>query len=402
MNKTVMLVGAMDTKEKEFLYLRDKIRENGADTLLVDVGVYSDQESGACDVHSQEVLAEAGFDLDAIQKQNDRGVAVDKMSQGIAALARRLYEEGKFDGIISMGGGGGTTVGTAAMRVLPVGVPKLMVSTIASGDTSNYVGESDILMMPSIVDIAGLNRFSEMILANAAGAIAGMVNAVRNLSDSSKELIAATMFGVTTPAVTQAKEILEEKGYEVLVFHAVGTGGKTMENLIRSGFIKGVLDVTTTELADELCGGILSAGPHRLEAAGAMGITQIVAPGALDMANFGPLESMPEKYRDRLLVPHNPLNTLMRTTAQENAELGSIIAEKLNKAKGKTIFVWPLKGMSMLDDEGKPFKLSEANDAFIKTLKEKLNENVELVELDCHINDQQFSEAIAALLLDHI
>jgi uncharacterized protein (UPF0261 family) len=400
--KIVALVGSLDTKSTEYLYLKEQIQANGADAILIDVGVFGPGDGCNPEISAETVAKAGGGSLQELAAKNNRGLAMEVMSKGIAVVAKELYENGKFDGIIAMGGGGGTTVGTSAMRALPVGVPKLMVSTIASGDTHNYVGESDILMMPSIVDIAGINRFSAMILSNAAGAIVGMVNSVKQEIKAEKPLLAATMFGVTTPCVTRAKEYLEEKGYEVLVFHAVGSGGKTMEHLIRSGYIKGVLDMTTTELADELVGGILSAGPHRLEAAGEMGIPQVVSAGALDMVNFGPMDSVPRKFSDRLLVPHNPMNTLMRTTPEENQELAKIIAAKLNKAKGKTIFIIPQKGFSMMDAAGQVFDNPEADRLFSDTLKANLHSNIRLIEADDHINDIQFSQKAANLLIESL
>jgi uncharacterized protein (UPF0261 family) len=288
------------------------------------------------------------------------------------------------------------------MQALPVGVPKLIVSTVASGDTSAYVGVKDIVMMPSIVDISGINRLSSKILANAAGAIAGMVKVEQRSVRSEKPLIAATMFGVTTPCVTKAREVLEAAGYEVLVFHAVGTGGRAMEELIRAGFIAGVLDMTTTELADELAGGVLSAGPHRLEAAGEAGIPQVVSAGALDMVNFGAPETVPARYKDRKFYRHNPLVTLMRTTPEENAELGRIIATKLSAASGPTWFMIPKKGVSSIDTEGKPFHDPAADAALFDAFKSHVGSNVTVVDVDTDINDPAFAVAAATILLDRM
>lgn len=298
-----------------------------------------------------------------------------------------------------MGGSGGTAVGTTAMRALPLGFPKLMISTVASGDTSRYVGESDILMMPSIVDISGINRFSQMIISNAAAAISGMVKGPGFEPRSEKPLLAATMFGVTTPCVTKAKEIIEKSGYEVLVFHAVGSGGRAMEQMIRDGYIKGVLDITTTEITDELFGGVLSAGPSRLEAAGKTGIPQVVSTGALDMINWGPPDTVPGKYHSRNLVAHNAMNTLMRTTAEELAVIASAIAGKLNRATGKVVFLMPLKGFSMLDREGQPFFDPEADRAFFNAFQSEINPNVTVMEVDANINDEVFAQTAAQMLI---
>ena len=289
------------------------------------------------------------------------------------------------------------------MQRLPVGVPKVMVSTLASGDTRPYVGIKDITMMYSVVDILGVNSLSSQILANAAFAVVGMVKGNKPKLDEHKPLIAATMFGVTTPCVTEARNFLEEHGYEVLVFHATGTGGKAMESLIEEGFIKGVLDITTTELCDELVGGVLSAGPDRLEAAGKKGIPQVVSTGALDMVNFGPIDSVPDKFKDRNLYKHNPTVTLMRTTVEENRKLAEIIAEKLNKAKGKTTLFLPLKGVSMIDVEGQPFYGPREDEMLFKTLREKIDENrVEIMEKDTDINDKEFAIMMAKKLINLI
>jgi uncharacterized protein (UPF0261 family) len=322
------------------------------------------------------------------------------MARGAAAVAARLYAEGKIQGLVSLGGSAGTTIGTSAMRALPVGVPKLMVSTLASGDTRPYVDIKDLAMMYSVVDIAGINSLSRRILANAAGSIAGMVRAEVPPIAQERPLIGATMFGVTTPCVTRAREALEAQGYEVLVFHATGTGGRAMEDLARGGFLKGVLDITTTELADELVGGVLSAGPDRLEAAGELGLPQVVVPGALDMVNFGPPETVPEKFRSRRFYQHNPTVTLMRTTPEEKAELGRLMARKLSGAKGPVTVLIPSRGFSAIDREGQPFGDPVANAAFIEALRRDLSPQVRLLMLDRHINDPDFSDACAGALLD--
>ena len=288
------------------------------------------------------------------------------------------------------------------MQGLPVGVPKIMVSTLASGDTSPYVQSKDICMMYSVVDIAGINRLSRQILANAAGAIVGMVTAEAPEATDDNPLIAATMFGVTTPCVTKAREILEAAGYEVLVFHATGTGGRAMEDLVKGGFLAGVLDVTTTELADELVGGILSAGPDRLEAAGQAGLPQVIAPGALDMVNFGPPDTVPEKFSERHFYQHNPTVTLMRTTAEETAALGKIMAQKLNEAKGPTTVLIPTQGVSAIDKTGQPFDSPEARDAWQENLKAHIGDNVTVIEMDVHINDNEFATQLAETLLDSL
>jgi len=288
------------------------------------------------------------------------------------------------------------------MQALPVGFPKMLVSTLASGDISAFVGVKDIAVMPSVVDIAGINRLSSRIIANAAGAIAGMVKVEQPTTTEERPLVAATMFGVTTPCVNKAREELEKAGFEVLVFHATGTGGRTMEELIRAGFITGVLDITTTELADELAGGVLSAGPHRLEAAGEKGLPQVVSLGALDMVNFGAPETIPVRYADRTFYRHNPLVTLMRTTPAENAELGAILARKLNEANGPTILMIPKKGVSAIDVDGQPFHDPAADAALFSAVRENLADHVRLVEMDTDINDPVFAVEAARLLIEAI
>ncbi|HEY7692012.1 MAG TPA: Tm-1-like ATP-binding domain-containing protein [Gaiellaceae bacterium] len=390
---TVVLLGTLDTKGREYDYLRARLREQGVDVILVDAGVF--EPLAQADVTQDEVAAAAGADLASLREAGDRGAAVDAMCRGSAEVVERLHEEGRLDGILCVGGSGNSSIGAAAMRVLPVGVPKLLVSTVASGDTRPYMGATDVSMTYSVVDISGLNRISERILANAAGAIAGMARVIVPESGAGRPLIGATMFGVTTPAVTRARERLEELGYEVLVFHATGTGGQSMEALARGGFLAGVLDLTTTELADDLVGGVLSAGPDRLEVAGELGLPQVVSLGALDMVNFGPRETVPSQFEGRNIYVHNPTVTLMRTTPEECAELGRRIARKLSAAKGPTALFVPLKGVSMIATEGGPFHDAAADEALFAALREGLGENVELHELDLDVNDPAFADAMA-------
>jgi uncharacterized protein (UPF0261 family) len=396
--KVVAIVGTLDTKGAEYAYLKQQIESQGVATLVIDVGVFG-QPPFAPDIAAVEVARAGGARLEALAAAGDRGKAVAAMSAGAAVMLRRLHDEGRIDGAIAMGGGGGTTLGSIAMQALPVGVPKLIVSTIASGDTSAYVGVKDITMMPSIVDVAGVNRLSSRIIVNAAGAIAGMVKIDPPQASSAKPMIAATMFGVTTACVTKAREALERAGYEVLVFHAVGSGGRTMEELIRAGFVVGVLDMTTTELADELAGGVLSAGPHRLEAAGEKGVPQVVSLGALDMVNFGARDSVPARYSERKFYQHNPLVTLMRTTREENAELGRVIAAKLNRATGPTVLMIPRKGVSAIDVPGKPFFDEKADEALFAALRANVASNVVVVEMDADINSDEFATEAANRLL---
>jgi uncharacterized protein (UPF0261 family) len=386
---TVVLLGTLDTKGEEYAYLRELLLARGVDVLVVDVGTRAPL------IHADvEAAAVAGRDPSTL---NDRGEAVDVMARGAEDTVRRLYAEGRLQAIAALGGSGGTSIAARAMRALPIGVPKLIVSTMASGDTRPYVGCSDLTMMNSVVDIAGINAVSERILANAAAAIAAMAFTPQP-SSRARQSVAATMFGVTTPCVTRVRERLEAKGYEVLVFHATGAGGQAMEKLASDGALAGVLDATTTELADDLVGGILSAGPDRLEAAGAAGLPQVISLGALDMVNFGPLDSVPERFRSRKLYRHNAAVTLMRTTADECRELGRRIGAKLAAARGPTALYVPTRGFSALSVEGALFHDPDADGALRAGLRETLPARVELHELDLDINDPEFAVVMADCL----
>jgi uncharacterized protein (UPF0261 family) len=389
----VVLLGTLDTKGHEYAFLRHRLRELGVEVLVVDAGVNAPVGIEP-DVSHDEVARAAGADVGALAAAGDRGAAVTAMAAGAEEILKELYADGKVAGVIALGGSGGSSIAARAMRALPVGVPKLLVSTVASGDTRPYVGAVDVTLMYSVVDISGVNSVSARIMANAAGAIAGMVGARVPILES-KPLVGATMFGVTTPCVTRARARLEELGYEVLVFHATGAGGQSLEALVRDGFLVGVLDTTTTELADELVGGVLSAGPDRLEAAGAAGVPQVVSLGALDMVNFGPRETVPAQFDGRNLYVHNPTITLMRTTPDECAELGRTIGRKLSAATGPTVLFVPLKGVSMIAVEGQPFYDPAADDALLAGLQETLDSSVEVHELDTDINDPAFADAMA-------
>ncbi len=398
----VLLVGTLDTKGVEFQFVRDLLNEAGVATQVLDAGVTRPPHFPP-DIPREQVYAAADTSLDAVQKAGDRGRAIEAAARGAARIAADLHARGQVDGVLGLGGSAGTTIATAAMRALPFGVPKLMVSTLASGQVKQYVGVRDILMMYSVVDISGLNRISRRVLTNAASAMIGMVrgqgSGVRGQEASDRPLVTATMFGVTTPCVEAARRVVEEKGYEVLVFHATGTGGMTMESFIADGLIRGVLDLTTTELADELVGGILTAGPDRLTAAALRGVPQVISLGALDMVNFGPRDTVPEKFRARRFYQHNPSVTLMRTTPEENDQLGKQIAEKASAARGPTAVLVPLRGVSAIDAEGQPFWWPEADQALFQSLRQWISPHVRLVELDLHINDPRFAEEAARALL---
>src|SRR6202171_2518799 len=395
--KTVVLVGTLDTKGAEYQYMRDRLALGGVKTILVDVGTL-EPPLVKPDISRHEVAAAAGVDLDALTAARDRGRAVTEMADAAAITVRRLYDDGRCDGVLAAGGSGNTAIATKAMRALPVGVPKLMVSTMAAGNTRDYIGASDIALMASVTDVAGINSISGRILAKAAAAMAGMVNAPPIELGEQRPLITATMFGVTTPSVTAAREELERRGYEVLTFHATGTGGRAMEALVEAGFVTAVLDITTTELCDELVGGVLSAGPHRLEMAGKMGVPQVVSVGALDMVNFGARDTVPPRFESRNLYVHNASVTLMRTTPDECAELGRQIAHKLSAARGPVAFFIPLRGVSAISGEGGPFYDPAADEALFGALRKNMGANVEMHEIDAHINDPEFATAMAARL----
>ena len=395
--KTVCIVGTLDTKGKETYYLKEVLERHGLASFVMDVGAFATDYTP--DYSNTELLQAIGEDIAEI-RDGGRSVATETLARAMREVLPTLYEEGRFQGVIALGGSGGTAIATAGMQQLPVGVPKLMISTMASGNTTPYVGTSDIMMLPSIVDVAGLNRISRAIFNNACAAMAGMLAFDAEEEEDDKPLVAASMFGLTTPAVTRAMEVLEAQGYEVLVFHATGTGGKTMESLVEQGFFAGVLDLTTTEWCDELFGGVLHAGPHRLEAAALNGVPQVVSLGALDMVNFGPFDTVPARYEGRNFYKHNPTVTLMRTNAEENRLLGKKIAEKLNMATRETVLLMPLQGLSGIDIAGGPFEGQQENAVLFETLRTELkNELVRIVEVDQHINDAAFAEQAAETLM---
>lgn len=410
---TVVILGTLDTKGVEIAFLRDRVLATGVQVVVVDAGVMG-QSNWPVDVNADAVAAAGGGNRGALAAAGDRSAAMAVMRAGAVRIVGDLHRDGRLDAVVAIGGSGGASLAAGAMQALPIGIPKLIVSTMASGDTRPYVGESDIAMLYPVVDIAGLNRLSRKVLTNAAAAVAGMARSAAAEAASveaesarpepgvgdgnERPLIGATMFGVTTPCVTTARETLEALGHEVLVFHATGTGGRALEGLVRSGYLGGVLDVTTTELADELVGGVLSAGPDRLTAAGQLGLPQVVSLGALDMVNFGPRESVPAAFRNRTLYEHNAAVTLMRTSVEESRELGRILATKLNMASGPTAVFVPRGGFSMIDAPGGPFHDPAADAALIDALLTDLDQSVEVVDRADNINDPLFGSAMARRL----
>lgn len=397
MQKCIAVIGALDTKGDDFAFIKNEIEKRGHRALLINTGVLGEPLIEP-DIPASEVALAGGKSLEELREIKDKSLAMKVMQKGIAVVMDRLFKQKKIDGGFSMGGSNGTIIGTSGLRALPLGVPKVMVSTVASGDTQPYVGVSDLVMIPSILDVSGVNRVSAQVYANAVGTIIGMVETEVPQIDM-KPLITASMFGNTTRLVNQCKDLLTPHNYEVLIFHAVGTGGKMMDSLIEQGYITGVLDLTPTELADEFIGGVLTAGPDRMEAATKWYVPQVIAPGCLDMVNFWGIDTVPEKFKDRKLYEWNENVTLMRTTPEENEMLGKILAEKLNKSIGPVAVFLPLKGVSELDSLGNPFWWPEANDALFSTIKSNLRDDIPVHELNCNINDREFAEAVTNQLL---
>ncbi len=398
----VVLIGTLDTKGRELGFARDILRASGLETIVVDAGSLGPAAIEP-DVSRDEVFRAAGSSAEAVKARGDRGEAVALGAAGVTEVVRRLDRDGRVEGVLAIGGSAGTVIGTAAMRALPFGRPKVMLSTLASGQTRPFVGGSDLMMVSPVADVAGLNRLTRIALANAAHAIAGMVrgqSAIGDAEDAGGPVVAATMFGVTTPCVDRARAALESRGIEVLVFHATGVGGRAMEGLVRDGLVDGVLDLTTTELADEVVGGILSAGPDRLEAAARSGVPQVVSVGALDMVNFGPRGTVPPRFDGRRFHVHNEAVTLMRTTPAENAAIGGRMAGVLARSEGPTAVMIPTRGVSALDAPGGPFHDPEADAALFDALRRGLagHPTVTVIDRDEHINDPGFAEATAATL----
>jgi uncharacterized protein (UPF0261 family) len=393
----VAIVGTLDTKGTDLAFLAGRLRAAGSDVIVVDAG--TGEPAGLVpDVDGEAVAAAAGTSRTVLRSAADRGRAVTEMGRGAALVISDLAAQGRVSGVLSAGGSGGSSIAAQVFAALPVGMPKLLVSTMASGDVSPYVGAKDVCVMYSVVDVSGINRISRMILGNAAAAMAGMVAAREGVAPDPDErpLVAASMFGVTTPAVETARARLAELGYEVLVFHATGAGGRALEALAEARLVSGVLDLTTTELADDLVGGVLSAGPDRLTAAGAAGLPQVIAPGALDMVNFGPPATVPAQFSGRLFYEHNPTVTLMRTTAQEMAELGVRVGRKAAGAKGPTEVFWPDRGVSALDADGQPFYDPAADEACREALDRELTAaGLTLHRMDANVNDPAFAAAMA-------
>ncbi|MEC7597678.1 MAG: Tm-1-like ATP-binding domain-containing protein [Planctomycetota bacterium] len=398
---SIYLIATLDTKGVEAGWIRESLMRQGHRVTLVDVGSSGDPQVDP-DIDRAMVFEVAGTSWSVVRSDQDRGEAVAAAARGVAQLIRQHADQGLVEGVLSIGGSAGTSIGTSAMRALPLGIPKVMVSTMASGQVRPYVADKDLCMINSVVDIAGINRVSRIVLSQAADAMSGMVNGRKQVfaeaSPTEKPLVAASMFGVTTPCVQVARGVLEQAGYEVLIFHATGTGGQAMESLIREGLIAGVLDITTTELADELVGGVLTAGPDRLTAASALGIPQVISVGALDMVNFGAPETVPQEFADRLFYQHNPVVTLMRTSVSECRQLGEEVGRKVVMSNGPAEVLFPGQGVSAIDAEGQAFEDQEARMALLEGLKSTCGA-ARMEVMDAHINDPEFAQAAAQRLL---
>jgi len=398
-DKSILILGCFDTKGEVFHYLRDCIVSRGETVLTVNTGIFGTTSAFPTDFEADAVAAAAGHNITDLRRDRDRGKAIDVMGKGAARLVSELYHAGKIKAIVGMGGGGGTYIALSAMQGIPFGVPKVCLTTLATKDLSRQIGDKDIMLIPSVVDVAGMNHILRQLVAQAAAAVCAMAN-VETASDAAKKpSIAISMFGNTTACVDKCTELLTAAGYEVLAFHATGVGGRTMESLIREGCFDAVLDITTTELADDLCGGICSAGPERLTAAAEMGIPQVVVPGCMDMVNFAHLDTVPHAFADRHLYSWAPDVTLMRTDERENAILGERLARKVSRSPVPAAVVLPLKGISQVASEGGIFHHPAADEALFNAIRAHVSGDVSVIESATHINDPAFAELLVDTLL---
>jgi uncharacterized protein (UPF0261 family) len=398
----IALVGTLDTKGVEIAYVRDRLRSLGTRPLVVDSGILGEAEGCEADVPREEVARAGGHDLEAVRAAGSRGAAVALMLEGVRAVVLRAYAEGRIAGVLCLGGAEGALLGAAAMHALPVGVPKLIVSPSASGRRpfGPFVGEGDVTVMHSVIDILGLNEISRSIFDNAAAAVAGMVlEGGRAVEELGERCVGVTMLGQTTPGVMRVRDALVEAGHEPVIFHANGVGGPAMEHLIEAGALGGVVDYTLSELANSLLDGIHATGPDRLRVAGRHGIPQVVVPGCVDFFNQGPRDTVPERYRSRKSYFHNPVATLVRLDAAEEAALGRDVAERLNEATGPVHVVAPTRGFSLADAEGGDLWDPEADRAFLDALGEALRPDIPYETIDAHVDDAEFADVVAARYL---
>jgi len=397
--KTIVLLGRLDSKGKEYAYVKSQILRGDFDVIVADTGTRGTPQFKP-DISREEVAQAAGVRIQDVVDPTDENKEIRVMMEGASKIAQRLRDSGRLDGMMCLGGSRGTAIGTAAMRALPFGIPKVMVSTIASGDMRPYVGTRDITLIHSVTDILGLNRMTKRLLAYAAGAIMGAVAADTGFEASGRPFIAMSSMGGINRAVFSAQKTLEDKGFEVVAFHTVGTGGRALEEAVDQGLIDGVLDLVTHELTDHLYGGFCDAGPARLEAAGKKGIPQVVAPGCLDFIVFSPPEKIPEGLRDRKVYRHTPEVAIIRANKDEMASIGKVMAEKLNRALAPLVVIVPSQGFSPANRRGKPLFDPEADRAFVEVLRQDLKPSVRLVEVDAHINDELFAKQAVGLLCE--
>ncbi len=398
MEKTIVLLGTLDTKGAEYAYVRDRIVEQGCRVIVVDAGILG-QPRFQADITRQQVAQASGSTLEQIASSSKApGEAMEVMIKGAVQIVHDLRQSGQLDGILALGGSVGTMLGTAAMRSLPLGIPKVMVTTQASGDVRAYVGTKDVVMFPSLADIVGLNRITESVLTSAAGAIVGMARTAPGLVSSDRPLIGLTLHGDLMSCVNVVMELLEERGYELVVLHAIGSGGMMLEEWAEQGLLDGVFDLVTTEVLQHMVRGLYDAGPTRMEAAGKRGMPQLVAPGKADIITFDGTKGTPEHLKGRMTAMHTPVRCVARTTKEERALLGKTIAEKLNKALGPAAVIIPKRGVSPADSEGNEWYDPEANLAFSEAVKKAVKPEVRVLEVDAHINDRIFAETAVALL----
>lgn len=393
----IALIGTLDTKGDEIAYVRERLVGLGVRPVVIDSGILGEPGTSA-DITREEVAREGGYELERIRSAGSRGAAVELMEEGVRAVCLRLWLEGRLDGVLCLGGAEGALLGAAAMHALPVGVPKLIVTPSASGRRAfgPFVGESDVLVMHSVVDILGLNPIARAVFDNAAAAVAGMArDAGRPLQDLGGRSVGITMLGHTTPAVMRIRTALEQAGHEPVIFHANGVGGPAMEKLVEAGALAGVIDYTLSELANSLLDGLHSTGPNRLRAAGERGLPQVVVPGCVDFFNQGARDTLPAEYRTRQSYYHNPVATLVRLEPGEMAELGRIVAERLNEAQGPVHVLAPTRGFSLADVEGGDLWFPEADAAFLDALGTALRPDIQLELADTHVNDPVFADLVA-------
>lgn len=402
--KTVALVGALDTKGEEFRYLKERIEKAGAKAFVVNTGILG-EPAFKPDIPADEVIRAAGEKLEDLRKEKSRSKSNEAAGRGAKLIVKKLYDEKKIDGILMMGGGQGTLIGMGVMNVLPLGFPKVLISTLQMAATG-YGGSpciNDTFYMRSLVDVTGFNTVMRLQMNNAVAAIIGLVNApIAQERFEEKKRIALSMLGITTPCITRVQELLEKKGYEVFVFHANGDGGYQMEQMVANGFFYAMGDITLAEIIPQFIpGGTGYSGPERMLAAGRAGIPRLIVPGAMDIVNY-PGGIVPEQYKDRVFHMHSPELKVMRTSIEENRMLGKVIAERVNQGKGKVIVAFPLRGLSANDIEGYYFYDPEANAILFETIKANLRSDIPVYEFDYHINDKEFAEHITDLMLKEL